>query len=95
MSVQLPFAIVPLIKFTSNALEMKTFVNPIWVQVLAWISAGLIIALNLWLVGDSLYEFYQISEASRIVLSVIFTPLCIALLALLAYLIFRYIRTSS
>lgn len=49
LSLQLPFAIVPLIHFTSDARKMGGFANPRWVKTLAWLVASIVIALNLWL----------------------------------------------
>jgi manganese transport protein len=46
LSLQLPFAIVPLIRFTSSS-QMGAFVNPRWLTLLASAVALLIIALNL------------------------------------------------
>ncbi len=53
LSFQLPFAVVPLILFTSDRRKMGEFVNRRWVSVLAWITAAAILALNaelLWLI---------------------------------------------
>ncbi|MCX6819881.1 MAG: Nramp family divalent metal transporter [Candidatus Adlerbacteria bacterium] len=50
LSVQLPFALFPLIYFTSQKRIMGTFVNPLWVTVLASVVAGIITVLNCWLV---------------------------------------------
>ncbi len=47
LSFQLGFAIVPLIIFTSDHKKMGEFVNPLWVKILAWVSAILIISLNI------------------------------------------------
>ena len=49
LSLQLPFAVFPLVSFTSNAAKMGPFVNPLWVKVLAWTVALIIAALNVWL----------------------------------------------
>jgi manganese transport protein len=49
LSLQLPFAVFPLITFTSDRAKMGPFVNPLWVKVLAWIVALVIAALNAWL----------------------------------------------
>ena len=54
LSLQLPFAIVPLIHFTSDRAKMGSFANRLWVRVLAWITAVVIIALNLRLLWQSL-----------------------------------------
>ena len=49
LSFQLPFAIIPLVQFTSDRTKMGEFTNKRWVTVLAWITAGAVIALNLLL----------------------------------------------
>jgi manganese transport protein len=53
LSLQLPFAVIPLIRFTSDKRRMGELVNPVWVNVLAWTVAAIILGLNFWLVGDS------------------------------------------
>lgn len=53
LSLQLSFAVIPLIHFTSNRKNMGEFATPLWAQVLAWISAGAIAALNGKLVFDT------------------------------------------
>ena len=50
LSLQLPFAIVPLIHFTSDKAKMGAFANRTWVRIAAWISAVIIISLNALLV---------------------------------------------
>lgn len=52
LSMQLSFAVVPLLMFTGEKAKMGRFVNPAWITVLAWISATLIIVLNLKLLFD-------------------------------------------
>ena len=49
LSLQLSFAVVPLVLFTGNREKMGEFVNGRWLQRLAWFVAVLIIALNGWL----------------------------------------------
>jgi len=49
LSLQLPFAIVPLVRFTGDRRRMGELVNPGWVKALGLACSGLIIALNLWL----------------------------------------------
>ena len=46
LSLQLPFAVVPLVRFTSDRTRMGQFVNPAWLKATAWLISGLIIALN-------------------------------------------------
>jgi manganese transport protein len=49
LSLQLSFAVVPLVHFTGNRKLMGEFVNPRWLQALAWVVAVLIAGLNGWL----------------------------------------------
>jgi manganese transport protein len=49
LSLQLSFAVVPLIKFTSDKKKMGEFVNPLWLKILAWFVASIIISLNVYL----------------------------------------------
>ncbi|HEX8583204.1 MAG TPA: Nramp family divalent metal transporter [Allosphingosinicella sp.] len=52
LSLQLPFAIVPLVRFTSDRAKMGVFANPLWLAAGAWAISALIIALNLKLLWD-------------------------------------------
>lgn len=52
LSLQLSFAVIPLIHFTSNRRLMGEFATPLWAQVLAWIVAVIIVALNGYLVYE-------------------------------------------
>ena len=49
LSLQLPFAVFPLVMFTSDRHKMGAFVSPGWVKVLAWTVAVIIAALNAYL----------------------------------------------
>jgi len=54
LSLQLPFAVFPLVSFTGNRLKMGVFVAPRWVQALAWTVAVIIAALNVWLLYQTI-----------------------------------------
>ena len=47
LSLQLGFAIIPMILFTNDSKKMKELVNSFGIKVLAWICAFIIIALNI------------------------------------------------
>jgi manganese transport protein len=49
LSLQLPFAVFPLVSFTSNRRKMGDLVAPRWIQMLAWFVAVIIAALNAYL----------------------------------------------
>lgn len=49
LSLQLSFAVFPLVMFTSSHQLMGEFVNPLWLKLLAWTVALVIAGLNIWL----------------------------------------------
>jgi manganese transport protein len=49
LSLQLPFAVFPLVMFTSEKAKMGPFASPLWVKALAWFVAIVIAGLNVWL----------------------------------------------
>jgi manganese transport protein len=49
LSLQLPFAVFPLVMFTGDPHKMGPFANPLWVKVLAWTVAIIIAVLNVYL----------------------------------------------
>ena len=49
LSLQLPFAVFPLVMFTGDRTKMGPFASPVWVKTLAWTVAVVIAALNIWL----------------------------------------------
>ena len=53
LSMQLPFAVIPLVLFVSNRRKMGRFVIPRSVATLSWIVAGIIVALNAKLLFDA------------------------------------------
>jgi manganese transport protein len=54
LSLQLSFAVFPLVMFTSDRRKMGEFANPLWVNLLAWPVAIVIAALNIWLLYQTL-----------------------------------------
>lgn len=54
LSLQLPFAIVPLLRFTNARAVMGVFVSPSWLRLLGHVCAMLVIGLNAWLITQVL-----------------------------------------
>ena len=52
LSLQLPFAIVPLVMFTASKAKMGTFVAPRWLSFIAVLIAAVVVALNVKLLVD-------------------------------------------
>lgn len=55
LSMQLPFAVIPLVRFVSDRRKMGQFAIPVSVAAVAWIVAGVIVILNLKLLADTLF----------------------------------------
>ena len=52
LSMQLSFAVIPLVLFTGSKAKMGEFANALWVNILAWATAAIIVVLNLKLLSD-------------------------------------------
>ncbi len=53
LSMQLGFAVWPLMRFTGEKSKMGEFVNPLWIKILGWTVAAIIIVLNVKLLFDT------------------------------------------
>ena len=53
LSMQLGFAVWPLMRFTGEKAKMGQFVNPLWIKILGWTTALIIIVLNVKLLFDT------------------------------------------
>ncbi|MCW6053452.1 Nramp family divalent metal transporter [Lyngbya sp. CCAP 1446/10] len=60
LSLQLPFAVIPLVMFTSNRGLMGEFVNPFWLKAVAWLVASIIVGLNSWLLLQIMYPLNKL-----------------------------------
>ncbi len=58
LSLQLPFAIFPLLQFTSSTKLMGPFANGVWVKALAWPVCIIIAALNVYLLYQTFVGFF-------------------------------------
>jgi manganese transport protein len=59
LSMQLSFAVIPLVMFTSNSKLMGEFVNPLWLKALAWTIAFVIAGLNIWLLIQTFAGLFE------------------------------------
>ena len=59
LSLQLSFAVIPLIVFTSDRRLMGEFVNPRWLKIVASAVAMIIVSLNIWLLVQTILGWFQ------------------------------------
>jgi len=55
LSMQLSFAVVPLVMFTGSKAKMGEFVNKPWLKIVAYIISAIIIILNLYLLKETIF----------------------------------------
>ncbi len=94
LSLQLGFAIVPLIHITSDKNEMKLFVIKNWVKILAWLSAIIIIGLNIKLVYEQIYSWLSDGSSHVLVYTIVLGAVGFFLF-LLFYIIFQPFTTKN
>ncbi|MEQ1733480.1 MAG: Nramp family divalent metal transporter [Bacteroidia bacterium] len=88
LSLQLGFAVIPLIRYVSSKTTMNTFAISLKTKITAWVCAAIIVALNLKLVGEQLETMYTQSIVNPILFYVLILPLALAILGLLVYITF-------
>ena len=59
LSLQLSFAVVPLVVLTSDRIKMGKFVNPGWLKGLSWIITTIIVGLNLYLLAQTFIMWFN------------------------------------
>lgn len=84
LSLQLGFAIIPLIHLTSDKKEMKEFAIKLWVKILAWISAFVIVGLNIKLVIEEISGW--MADSNGWYIYVIVLPMAVFIGLLLIYI---------
>jgi len=85
LSMQLPFAIIPLIHFTNDGRRMGAFANRRWVQVLAWATAVIVVALNIRLAVQGVSDWLASAGAWRTLVWLVTVPGGVLLLLLLLW----------
>jgi manganese transport protein len=86
LSMQLPFAVIPLVHFTNDRARMGSFANAGWVRVLAWSTAGIIVGLNAWLASQAIGQWLAAAGAWRPLIWVVIIPAVTALGLLLLWI---------
>ncbi len=89
LSLQLGFAVIPLIHFTSNRKRMGKFAISLKVKILAWACAALIIGLNAKLVFDQISDWIKQYPSAAIWLYGLVVPITAAIAILLLYVFLK------
>lgn len=94
LSLQLGFAIIPLIHFVSDKSKMKGFQISKATQVASWIIASIIVSLNAKLVYNEIQGWLETSD-NPIILWFTVVPLAFGFLFLLLYIVFKPFITKA
>ncbi len=86
LSMQLGFAIIPLIHFTSDREKMGEFAIGLWVRTAAWVIAGIIVALNAKLVYQEVVLWLAEAGDDAWIIWLTVVPVCVGAAALLIYI---------
>jgi len=86
LSLQLPFAVIPLIHFTNDRGRMGAFANSGRVRLLAWLAAVIVVGLNIRLAWLTMSGWLEAAGRYRPLLLFTVIPLLVGLLALLAWI---------
>jgi manganese transport protein len=87
LSMQLGFAVIPLIHFVSDKNKMGEFSIPLWQKIASWLAAGIIVILNILLVY-SFVEDLLINSSNPVLISFTLVPFCIFCVGVLLYISF-------
>ncbi|HUJ49260.1 MAG TPA: Nramp family divalent metal transporter [Bryobacteraceae bacterium] len=85
LNMQLPFAVIPLIQFTGSKERMGEFANRLWLQVLAWSAAAVILGLDIWLVTLTIQDWLQGAGQWKVWVELVLVPILIGISLLLAW----------
>ena len=85
LSLQLGFAVIPLIHFNSDQTKMKEYAIKTWVKILAWLTALIIVSLNVQLVIEEIGSWLKNMTINVWWIYLLVIPVIVLIFALLVY----------
>jgi manganese transport protein len=85
LSLQLGFAVIPLIHFNSDKAKMKEYAIQTWVKILAWLTALIIVSLNVQLVIEEIGGWIKDTTVNVWWIYLLVIPVIVLIFALLVY----------
>ncbi len=89
LSLQLPFAVIPLLHFTSSRRKMNVFANKLWAKIFAWTASILTVLLNIKFVYDLIADSFANPKPESSLIQFILLPFACLAAPLLVYIIFE------
>lgn len=87
LSLQLPFALIPLLHFTASRKKMGEFASSKFIALLAWLAAAIIISLNGKFIGEMIINAFLQGEQGHFLVKFVLFPVALILSPLLLYII--------
>jgi len=95
LSLQLGFAIIPLIHLVSDKNKMGEFAIGLWTKIAAWIIASIIVILNIKLVVDEVSGWIAEAGSNKLLLQITLVPLILGAGILLLYITLKPILIKA
>lgn len=89
LSMQLAFAIIPLVHFTSERKIMGEFANKLWVKILAWVTAAIVLVLNINLLIEQETNALISNSPTEKIIGFLALPFFVAIGFLLLYILLK------
>eukprot|EP01113_Clastostelium_recurvatum_P012595 TRINITY_DN1653_c0_g2_i2.p1 TRINITY_DN1653_c0_g2~~TRINITY_DN1653_c0_g2_i2.p1 ORF type:complete len:590 (-),score=112.88 TRINITY_DN1653_c0_g2_i2:17-1786(-) len=88
LSLALPFAVIPVVRFTASASIMGPFVNHIAVTIIASIMVLFILSLNVWAIVGYYGDLLAMGLTGQLIVGLVMAPVCLFLIGLVIYITF-------
>jgi manganese transport protein len=95
LSLQLSYAVVPLVRFTGSRQKMGPFASRWWLQLAAWMAATAIMLLNAKLVYEEVTDWVEVAGDWGWLVAAVCVPIAVILVGLLIWMIFRREKLTS
>ena len=89
LSMQLGFAVIPLLHYVSDKKRMGEFAIGFWTKLAGWLSAVVIVSLNVWLVVTQVQNWLQNSGEYTWIIQFIVLPVLLFAAFMLVYIVVR------
>jgi manganese transport protein len=95
LNLQLPFAIIPLLHFTNDPQRMGPFASAWKLRLAGWVTAAIVVSLNLWLAVQTIGEWAHASGRYAPLVWVFSVLVCGGMFGLLAWITLQPYRRPS
>ncbi|KAF3341832.1 metal transporter Nramp5-like protein [Carex littledalei] len=92
LSFELPFALIPLLKFSSSSTKMGPHRNSIWIIIISWLLGLMIISINIYFLSTSFTDWLlksSLPKAGRVIIGIVVFPLMAIYIIAIGYLTLR------